>query len=256
MNSQPKIALLHGWATHSVQWATVSEDLESAGYSVRLHDLPGYRNRRSESGVLNLQELVDDALIKIGDCDLWVGWSLGSMIALAAAAQSSSSIRGVMAVSGTARFCCDSEKEDSLNRLRLAVEQNPKKAVKRFGLSMLPPAVRRKLAKQLAEPDLGTGSDPAKFTATLLAGLEILAQADLSEKVNKISVPVHLVSGEYDEIIPASSGRELHTLIPGSQFTQMPCGHIPFVECHKRFMETLFEFAQTIAAAPASRKSV
>lgn len=256
MNPKPNIALIHGWATHSEHWAGVAQDLESAGFLVRRHDLPGYRNRSSECGVLDFQDLVDDALDRVGDCDLWVGWSLGAMIALAAAAKASTSIRGVMLVSGTAKFCCDSDKEDSLNRLRLSVKENPRKAVRRFGLSMLPPAVRRELSQRLPDPGTGSIEDPAGSRATLLAGLEVLAEADLSEEVNKISVPVHLVSGEYDEIIPVSSGKELHALIPGSQFTQLPCGHIPFVECRKRFMETLFEFAQTIAASPASRKPV
>jgi len=246
MNSLPKIALIHGWATDSGIWQPVGEQLESAGYSVAHYEMPGYGTRRSESGNISFGELVDDAINQLVGSALWVGWSLGAMVAISAALRAASktnSMRGVFAVCPTAKFCCDADKEESLTRLREAVENDPLKAVTRFHRSMPSAKNRRSIGKLFA----AKSSLPSKDT--LLAGLEMLLRADLNDEVNKICCPTKILGGADDPIIPASSGEALHKLIAGSTYSVLPCGHLPFLECEPLFMEQLFEFAQAIATS-------
>jgi pimeloyl-[acyl-carrier protein] methyl ester esterase len=251
MSNLPSIALIHGWATAPSIWESVRNELEVQAIEVNVYEMPGYGSRRDESGNLSLNELVDDAIQHLPANALWVGWSLGAMIALSAAARNRSSIAGVLAVCATAKFCGDKQKVDSLGELQSAVENNPSKAVSRFQRSMPCPANRRAISKQLtANPDCSATKE------TLLSGLKILSRADLSDEVNKIEVPVRLVSGDEDPIIPPSAAIELNGLISGSQFTALPCGHLPFLECPQLFMEQLFEFAQSITGSPTGSKSV
>ena len=116
---------------------------------------------------------------------------------------------------------------------------------------------RRTIGKKINEMHSpGDGDKNNVSEETLLAGLEILSTTDLIEEVNKIDIPIRIVSGEEDTIIPCSSGEKLHHLIPNSTYTTLPCGHVPFLECPQRFMEQLFEFAQTIVETAASSKPV
>ena len=244
MKTLAKFALLHGWATDPGIWQSVEAELESVGCPVRLYEMPGYGSRHPESGTISFSELVDDAIEQLSGVDVWIGWSLGAMVSLAAASRYPGLLRGVFAVSATSKFCCDEEKELALTQLRSSVEKDPAKAVKRFHRSMPAPNHRREVTKQLADLDA-----PAK--ETLLAGLDMLLRTDLSGEVNKITCPTTIVSGEQDQIIPASSGESLQQLIAGSQYTALPCGHLPFLECHQKFMEQLFEFARTNSTSTA-----
>ncbi len=253
MNPRPKIAILHGWATDPKIMQPVVQPLEEAGYTVLPYEMPGYGSRSSESDATKIDDLVDDALENLAGADIWIGWSLGAMVALAAAATNPKFLKGIVAVCPTAKFCCDAEKEVALSNLRRSVEQNAVKAVKRFHRSMPASKNRRSFVKN---SEIVANQNVSVSLETLLSGLEILARADLSEEVNKIDVPVALIGGTEDSVIPASSGQALQCMIPNCRYTPLPCGHLPFLECPELFMEHVFEFAQTIAESTASQKPV
>jgi len=252
MNSSPKIALLHGWATAPTIWKPVCAVLESRGFKVAVYEMPGYGSRKGEDGCLSFDQLVDDAVEKLAGCQHWIGWSLGSMIALAAAAKTDE-IDGVLGISSTAEFCCDAEKAKALERLRESVESDPEKATIRFRRSMASSANRRAVAKQLDELK---SEIQVSSKETLLAGLEVLYTTDIRSELNKIDVPVSIISGKDDLVIPCSSGEEVHRLIPNSTYTTLPCGHVPFLECPQQFMEQLFEFTQTITGPATDSEPV
>lgn len=253
MTATLSIGLIHGWATEPAIWDTVRATLESHGHDVIVYTMPGYGPRNHENGNVTFDDLVNDATDKLKPCDLWVGWSLGAMIALASAATKSTTCRGLFLVCPTAKFCCNDEKAVALNQLRVAIESDSEKAVARFRRSMPSVKNRRPIGKRLQQLH---SSGPHSSAPTLLAGLEILSATDLSGEVNKIDFPVGIVSGNEDTIIPCASGKELHRLIPNSTHTTLPCGHVPFLECPQRFMELLFEFAKTINDTAADPKSV
>ena len=257
MNKPLSIALLHGWATDPSIWDPVVAELESRGHTVTVYEMPGYGSRHSENGNVTFDQLVVDAIEKLEGCKLWVGWSLGSMISIGAALRNSAQCKAVLAISPTAKFCCDAEKESAINGLRDSVQSDAKKAVSRFRRSMVSTENRRTIGKKINEMHSpGDGDKNNVSEKALLAGLEILSTTDLIEEVNKIDIPVRIVSGEQDSIIPCSSGEKLHQLIPNSTYTTLPCGHVPFLECPQRFMEQLFEFAKTITETTADSKPV
>lgn len=260
MNKLPSIALIHGWATEPTIWKPVRGQLESRGHEVNVYEMPGYGSRTGEDGNVTFDQLVSDAIEKLENCELWIGWSLGAMVALEAASRKQAKCAAVFAVCPTAKFCCDAEKDAALNQLLDSVESDAEKAVTRFRRSMPSAKLRRSVAKEigtLSQTEAIQRNDGVQGKrATLLAGLEILATTDLTANLNKIDIPVSIVSGEEDTIIPCSSGEELHRLIADSTYTTLPCGHVPFLECPQRFMEILFEFAETNTGSPTDRKTV
>ena len=242
MQVSRSIALLHGWATDPRIWKPVTTALEAEGFDVTVYEMSGYGSRKEDQPEhRTIDWHVLDAIEKLGQCQIWVGWSLGAILSLAAAAGNNSKLKGLIVVSGTAKFCHDQSSTNSLLELKKSVASNPKNAVRRFASSMPAAQHRRRLFRKLTDHAEVASKD------TLLLGLELLSRADLSGKVNKIGIPVAIVSGSEDAIIPAQSGLDLHQQVPNSQFTTLPCGHIPFLECPEAFMEQLLEFAETIA---------
>ena len=265
MSKLPSIALIHGWATEPTIWDPVCAELEAAGHRVTVYEMPGYGSRRAEKSNVTVEELAQDAIEKLKGCDVWVGWSLGAMIALKAAAEKPTVCRGIFAVCPTAKFCCDTEKEVALQQLLDSVQSDPVKATKRFRRSMASPENRKPMAVRLREmhpPRLrrpsqregDAGGTPTR--ETLFAGLEILKINDLTPDLAGIKIPVRILSGALDPIIPCSSGKELHRQIANSTYTTLPCGHVPFLECLQQFMEQLFEFTQTIPGSSADSEPV
>lgn len=240
MTKQPSVALLPGWATCSEIWQSTKRWLVQRGLDVTILEYGGYGLRKNENAATSFEQLVEDASEKLQDCSIWIGWSLGSLVALSAAASDQKTIEGVIAVCGCSTFCINDQRTLALKQLTQSVGADHRKAVKRFLKSMPSPEHRRKIFQQLpSEANVATKE-------TLLSGLEILSRADLSDDLHKIGVPTKIISGDDDQIIPASAGLDLHRQIPHSTFTALPCGHVPFMESPELFMEQLFEFIETI----------
>ena len=248
MNCSHRIAILHGWGAGPELLTGLKTQLESLGHCVFLYEMPGYGSRRDERACESLAELAADASERLPDYDIWIGWSLGAMVALKVAAQAPDFLSALLAVCPTARFICHEAKRDALQTLRETVQENPDKAILRFQRSMPAAEHRRSIGRQLA-PETPTKE-------SLLRGLDILERADLRSDLDKIALPVHLVSGREDPIISASSGQAVGASIRGSKFCSLPCGHLPFLECPERFLEQVVEFIETIVESSAGRKSV
>jgi pimeloyl-ACP methyl ester carboxylesterase len=59
-------------------------------------------------------------------------------------------------------------------------------------------------------------------------------------------MPMMLIWGERDRIIPVEHGRAAHEMIPGSRFEAFPnAGHFPHRDEPRRFVKTLVDFIET-----------
>ncbi len=237
-----KIALIHGWGIGSEIWSPILDRLESQ-FEVLRFDLAGYGSRASEPFPSSIQALADDAHQRIPAGMIWVGWSLGAMVSIAAASQQAPHQqaphqRGLLLVCPTLQFC-DRRGSGPVDDLATGVDADPAKALRRFALSLPASQNRRALKSTLAQFAADT---PSKDT--LLAGLEILGSCDLSPQAAGIDLPVHVIAGGSDQIIPASHASKVSRLIRGSGFDELSCGHVPFLECPDLFVERLVEFAK------------
>ncbi len=65
----------------------------------------------------------------------------------------------------------------------------------------------------------------------------------LDESIANLRMPVLIVWGEQDVMIPLDTGRRLHQLIPGSSLHVIPeCGHLPALEKPAEFVRCVLEF--------------
>ena len=62
----------------------------------------------------------------------------------------------------------------------------------------------------------------------------------LDERLGDLDVPVTLIWGEQDGILPLSYAERMQSMIDGATLTVIPgCGHIPHNECADKFIEAL-----------------
>lgn len=70
--------------------------------------------------------------------------------------------------------------------------------------------------------------------------------SDINERLGELKMPVIVIAGEDDRIIPTEYSVEASKNIPGSQLAILPgCGHVPHEECPVAFMDAVVNFLET-----------
>jgi len=238
-----KLVILHGWAVHSAIWYTVEENL-SEHFELYPIDLPGYGNRQSENGDLNLDQLTDDILSQAPENAHWMGWSLGTMVAMSAALRQTDRINSLTLFSPTPLFM-QVEGWDhgitlpALENLQGRFHTDYDTALKRF---LLMQAGTDQVARSNAKATWQRlTQSPAPTKATLDAGLEILKTTDLRGTVQGISVPTRIITCQEDRVIPAAAGQALHQMISQSTLLELPSGHAPMIEIPSQFVQAIID---------------
>ena len=88
------------------------------------------------------------------------------------------------------------------------------------------------------------GPSPAMVAANLQAlftyGGNTMTDPTLLERLGHLDLPVHVIWGESDGIVPPANGRALAAAIPDAQFTLVPrAGHLPQVEAPEELLGIL-----------------
>ena len=99
----PDLVLIHGWAMHGGIFAPLSERL-SRQFRLHLVDLPGHGDSDDyEAGSLDPCR-VAQAIAEATPPAIWLGWSLGGLIALRGALDHPSHIHGLVEIATSPRF--------------------------------------------------------------------------------------------------------------------------------------------------------
>ena len=159
-----------------------------------------------------------------------VAWSAGAVLALESACRNPSLFRELLLLSPTARFCQCPDYDagvpaTALDELRAQLQQSPYVAVRRFQLNCLLP-----LPDARAHVSRWEAGSSALSPAQLYAGLDYLRHTDLRTQVRSLNVPVTLMHGSRDRVIPVDAACWLHDHLPCSSLRIWPdAGHgLPF----------------------------
>jgi len=127
------------------------------------------------------------------------------------------------------------------------------------------PVLLRNVRSWGAEFGRSAWHDPARITPEIWSGYTLPLQADnwdralyeftlagrpldLAARLGEIDLPVLVVSGDDDQIVPLADSIRLAREIPGAELAVLPdCGHIPQEECPSAFLEAVLRF---VAALP------
>lgn len=251
----PELFLIHGWALHSGVWDSLMPELMRE-WRVTCVDLPGHGRSRSTSMPATLEELARVVVEAAPENALWLGWSLGGLVALRAALDYPERMRGLVLTSTTPRFVTAPDWHCAMTLERLQefmaeLQQDYHGTVQRFiGLQVQGAEHARETLRQLRSMLLAGGEPDA---ASLAMGLDILRNNDLRNQVPRLNLPALVISGGHDRLTPPEAAVWLAGAIPGAQLMRVPrAAHAPFLSHPAEFVAAVEKFMQRLSKPDAS----
>ncbi len=236
------VVLIHGSGRQAGDWQAVARALGRRA-TLLVPDLPGHGESGPATGPLPVGDLVQglEALLdarRPGAKVTLVGNSLGGWVALLYASRHPERVERVVGISSSGIYA------------PLKVPLMPKT---RAEAATLAAAIRGSHAPQATEAELDAlvARAAAGPLPRLVAGLR--AEDFLDARAAQIAVPVDLLWGEDDGVLPPEYGRRLASLLPRARFRLLSaCGHMPQVYCPEALGRTLHDLLATPPPASAA----
>lgn len=231
------LVMLHGWGLNRCIWDTLRAELRQEHTTFAL-DLPGYAGAALQP--YDLGSLAADVLDSAPEAAIWIGSSLGGMVALQAALLCPQRITTLVLVGVTPRFVNDSQwwlgtDPQIFARFAADLEMNYDKSLQRFLLLLAGCGDQpRTFARTLAQSMRQCGRPAARV---LEDGLRCLEQADLRPHLSEVRCPVHVIQGRSDQITPPAAAEFLVANLPDAELNWMDAGHLPFVSHPQEFLD-------------------
>jgi len=235
----PDLVLLHGWSMHGGMWGPWLDRLAS---EARLHvvDLPGHGHSPWTAEASELAGLADAVVPLVPRGAAVLGWSLGGMVALEHARRNPRHLRALVLVATTPKFLVGPDWEHGLEPTVLdaftrGLAADWLRTVQGF-LALqargdeYPAATLRTLRAHVtlrSEPD----------RRALVAGLDVLRNADLRRCLPQVELPALVIAGAHDCLTPVGAGRQLAAGLPCARLRIIErSGHAPFLSHPDHFL--------------------
>lgn len=214
-------------------------------------DLRGHG--RSDSLGFSYTACLDDIevlldYLEIGNV-IVVGWSMGSQIAIKAAARLKERIAGLILVGGTSRFCSSDDYPCGLpaketRGMAARLKRDYKVTAGQFFKNMF--SERETASSDLLDIAAKTISALPPLQVSLTALSELTA-TDLRYLLPGTNLPVLLIHGTDDSICPVGSAEFMADRLPRASIRIIPfTGHAPFLTAAEIFNAEVSGFARTI----------
>lgn len=235
----PELVLLHGWGLHSVCWDPIMPALLTQ-FQVTVIDLPGMGRSPLPGGEYTLDYLITQVLRVAPERAHWMGWSLGGQVALALAARHPERVQSLTLVASNPSFVQRPDWPNAmppgvLSTFQTTFEEEWDGTLIRFlSLQCRGSATMKQDIRFLQEIVYLQGL-PAR--EALRAGLQGLATWDLRPEWAQLTLPVHVMLGQQDLLVPVAVGAALQASRPTASITVLPCSaHVPFLSEPEAFV--------------------
>ncbi|MGR5133257.1 pimeloyl-ACP methyl ester esterase BioH [Vibrio alfacsensis] len=240
----PDLVLLHGWGMNGAVWQQTVESLQPY---FRLHvvDLPGY-GHSAEHHAQDLAQIAEMVLQGAPSKAVWLGWSLGGLVATHIALNTPERVSKLITVASSPKFAAERPwrgiQPNVLSAFTEQLMEDFSLTVERFMAlqSMGSPSARQDV-KQLKQAVL---SRPQPNPDSLLVGLNILADVDLRDALTALTMPMLRLYGRLDGLVPIKVATDLNEQLPNTQqFVFNQSSHAPFMTEHDAFCSQVRDFA-------------
>ena len=243
----PDIVLVHGWALHGGVFAPLVERL-SARFRLHLVDLPGHGNSRDDDTPLALPHVVH-AIAAATPPAVWLGWSLGGLFALHAAA-TLPQVRALAMIAATPRFVIGPDWPDAVDAEVFAqfgrdLAQDYRGTLERFlALDTIGSEHARSELRTLKQALVARGEPTPR---ALQEGLELLRRGDLRRALAALDKPSLWLAGQRDRLVPTAGMHAAAALSPRAlAHTVAGGGHAPFLGHADEVAGQLERFVSTL----------
>ena len=114
------LVLLHGWGLNAEVWRCIDEEL-SSHFTLHLVDLPGFGRSRG-FGALSLADMAEAVLQQAPDKAIWLGWSLGGLVASQIALTHPERVQALVTVASSPCFSAVSRLGIKITRIAACYE--------------------------------------------------------------------------------------------------------------------------------------
>ncbi|WP_395373057.1 pimeloyl-ACP methyl ester esterase BioH [Marinicella sp. W31] len=238
----PVLYMLHGWGVHSALLKPLAEQL-SADYQVHLLDLPGHgfnQNQQLSADLTACAQLADDF-----EPGIWLGWSLGGMLAMNLALNKPHLVQKLVLLCATP---CFTQKEhwphgvesSVLDQFGERIQEDIKQTIRRFlQLEVLGSGDEKDQLKKITQQVFQA---PLPDIVSLQAGLQLLRHADLSLSLKNLQMPSLWLTGRRDRMVRPAAVQMASEYSQGKYQMIRGAGHAPFIHHSDELTEIIREF--------------
>lgn len=242
-----ELVLVHGWGMNAGVWQPLRDRL-AADWRVTAVELPGHGESGFDAAATGLDAWTDALLTAAPARALWLGWSLGGQLALAAARRAPERVAGLVLAATNPRFV-------RADHWPAAMPAATFHAFAEQLAGDAPRTLDRFLALQVRGADgaaetlralkTATRARPAPRAAALQAGLDLLLNNDLRATAADLAVPSLWLFGGRDALVPATAADAVRGLAPQARVHSVtPAGHAPFLSHPDTCLDLLEHFAE------------
>lgn len=224
------LVLIHGWAMHGGVFAPLVDALADR-CTMYVVDLPGHGYSRHCVLPLDPAACVD-AIAEATPPAVWLGWSLGGLVALTAALNRPDHVRALAMLCATPKFVRDvswpyGNDASLISQLAAELETDYRATIERFlALEALGSADPRAEVRQLREQVFARGEPDRR---ALQEGLRLLEQTDLRFALPALDLPNDWYSGRRDRLVHPKSVQWSAEQAHGTHCSIAHAGHAPFI---------------------------
>jgi pimeloyl-[acyl-carrier protein] methyl ester esterase len=242
----PDLVMLHGWGLHGGVFRQLMDQL-SDSFRITAIDLPGHGRSPWQDQDMALDHLADSTAQLVPKPAIWLGWSLGGLVAMKLAVKHPELVKGLVLVAATPKFVQGQDWKAGMETNTYAafsqgLADDYRATLSRFlSLQTGSGSASRELIRQLKEL-LFVHGDPD--TEALAAGLSLLRDTDLRPELKQITAPTLLIHGGQDRLTPVAASEYLQQSLDHAALTVIEdAGHAPFMSHTDMVETTIRDFA-------------
>ncbi|MFK8066861.1 MAG: alpha/beta fold hydrolase [Gammaproteobacteria bacterium] len=225
----PLIVMIHGWGFDSGVFEAINNVFEK-NYRTQRINLPGYGGERllSKYSLAELARYVDRDVLEPA---IFIGWSMGGLVALELAKSNPDLVLSLTLIASTPCFVkkdnwLEAMDQKILEGFIIAYSKEPEITQDKFNYLT---ATGNKNSRSWIK-ELKSLSRSKVDPVALEQGLQILLKTDLRENIKELKTPALMIFGEKDSLIPVAVEKQIKSINPKiiTEIIQNS-GHIPFI---------------------------
>lgn len=241
----PDLVLLHGWGMNMGVWAGLPAEI-TALRQVTAIELPGHGASPFDPAWDGRRAWARASLDAAPERAVWLGWSLGGLIALEAALDAPERVAALVLVTATPRFVQGPDwpaamAPGTLAQFHDTLLADPALALERFLFLQMRGGDGARETLRTLRGELA--NRPTPRPEALALGLDLLREGDLRERLAALACPTQWIFGERDTLVPAAAGEGVAALLPAAGIAIIPgAAHAPFLSHPKETAAVLGRF--------------
>ena len=242
------LVLLHGAGDQAGTWNKVSPDLKRR-FQLLIPDLAGHGESNPREGALSLGTLLT-ALEQVLNADPWrdapmvlVGNSLGAWMTMLYAQKHPHRVTRVILIDGG----------PIKSAMEIDLMPKDREEARRTMDLVLDPSSPR--PPNFVLDDLVRLSNSGPISRLMAAGVEDMSKYLLEDKLASFQLPVDLIWGASDRLVPLDYAKKLQSQLPHCKLAVIErCGHAPQLERPPEFTRVLLQILDSESVRASARE--